>query len=81
MTVELQPEAPRSEPPKDDDEEVYEEVIVVKMHGRGRPKKVKEEELAAEGEDQDPFETVFAVTSMFVPITENCSVGHLQQEL
>ena len=43
--VELLPEpAPEAE-----EDAAYEEVVVVKKRGRGRPKKIKEEELETEG--------------------------------
>ena len=35
--------------PAEEEEPMYEEVVVVKKRGRGRPKKIKEEDLENEG--------------------------------
>ena len=35
--------------PEIEEDAAYEEVVVVKKRGRGRPKKIKEEELESEG--------------------------------
>ena len=35
--------------PEVEEDAAYEEVVVVKKRGRGRPKKIKEEELESEG--------------------------------
>ena len=43
--VELLPESS----PEIEEDAAYEEVVVVKKRGRGRPKKIKEEELESEG--------------------------------